>query len=38
MAFEVPMAARPATPQPKTKVWEGGYLPREMTTEMMTDG
>ena len=27
-ALEVPMAARPATPQPSTKVCAGGYLPR----------
>ena len=27
IAFDVPMAARPATPQPRTKVWDGGYLP-----------
>lgn len=30
MAFEVPMALSPATPQPRTKVCAGGYLPRSL--------
>merc|ERR1740117_2198330 len=27
IAFACPIAASPATPQPSTKVWDGGYLP-----------